>query len=618
MKYRSDIEGLRALAVIPVILFHAGVSWCGGGYIGVDIFFVISGFVIAKSLEADLEAGEFSLMRFYAKRIRRIFPALFATILLTWCAGLFIFLPDIFENFSKSIVASSTFISNFYFWKSSGYFSPSALSQPLLHTWSLSVEEQYYIFAPIFTYVVFTYFGKRWLSAYIPVIIVSFILSAAAISIAPTANFYLIPTRTWELLLGALLAHRMPAALPKKWMTELVGGFGFALILYAIFMFEEATPFPGPNALFPCIGAALLIYAGTHHSSYASKILSLPPATIIGKLSYSLYLMHWPVIVFAYLITLDKPSLAQVPVILLVTFALAYLSWRFVEQPFRVISVTRSGRKIVGGGVLAIIVFCILGGAGIATDGFAVRYPDYKHEKIAGNDQWRRGSCFLNDNPDIGKWSKDACVLTLESNPKALLWGDSFAAQYSPGIAGNNENIRYSVIQYTAAGCPPVLSYHSLARPKCKEFNQNALKIIRDNNIEMVILGAKWTDLQSRGLHQLSSTLEVLDEMGVKVYVLGQSPEFSIDVQILAYVKGDRTKQSLDSWKVFFDLGLNDELREIVGDERFINPMENLCDSAGVCAYRDKDVFLFEDYGHFSVEGSTRAVEKYFPLYQKD
>ncbi len=560
-----------------------------------------------------MQAGKYTIWRFYTKRVRRIFPALFATILLTWITAYILLLPNLFESFSQSLIGATTFVSNFYFWKDSGYFSASALSRPLLHTWSLAVEEQYYIFAPIFTYIIFKFFNKRWFTAFFPIIVISLTASILATQHAPTANFFLLPTRTWELLLGALLAHRPPPPIKNKTASEALGLIGIALIVYAIFTFTETTPFPGLNAIYPCLGAAILIHIGTQ-SPTISKFLSLKPMTGIGKISYSLYLIHWPVIVFAYFITLAPPTITQAAIIIAITFTLAIIFYRIIETPFRKLDATAHQKHILLGGLITIIAFSALGALGITSNGFAHRAPDYHHKIIEGNAHWNRGTCFLENNPDHQQWHGAQCNITNDGLPTALLWGDSFAAQYVPGIRKNKDNIPHSILQYTAAGCPPILSYTSIARPKCTDFNANALNIIRKHDIKTVILAGRWTDLESRGLEQLTSTLTALNEIGVKTYIIGQSPQFSIDVQVLAHIKGDKSQSSIDKWDVFFAPEINEKLSSFVKKQHFINPMTALCQGKS-CPYRDHTTFLFEDYGHFSVEGSDRAVKAYFPLY---
>lgn len=612
MKYRADIDGLRAFAVLSVILFHAGLTGLSGGFVGVDIFFVISGYVIAQSILGEIKENKFSILSFYAKRVRRIFPALIFTVLMAFIGSYFILLPDYFVNFSKSISATSVFISNLFFWKDSGYFSADALSKPLLHTWSLSVEEQYYIFSPIFTYLVYRYCPKYVFWTFLIVLLSSLGLSIYATDKAPTANFFLPVTRAWELLIGAMLAQTPPPRIQKKWIAEALGLVGLACLVYPVIVYNEATPFPGTAAILPCLGAALLIYSGTDHSTLISKALAIRPVNVVGKMSYSLYLVHWPVIVGFYYLTLSRPDVSQFFYIILLTFGLGYISWQFVEKPFRHISIETHLKKLLWGGVITIAFLFALGQIGVMNKGFPHRFSDFNQIKISGNEQWNKGTCFLDNNSDYKIWQQDKCNLTPHTNgKKVLLWGDSFAAQYAPGIVANQSDIQYNLLQYTMAGCPPILSYYSYARPNCMPFNKHAIDLIRDQKFDAVILSAKWTDLHSRGFDELNSTLSELDKLGVPVIVIGQSPEFSIDVQIIKYHQKDKDTRHPDAWHVFFDLKINQELEDIAGSDRFISPMASLCEGA-ICPFY-KDGFLFEDYGHFSVKGSTEATHAYFP-----
>lgn len=613
MKYRPDIDGLRAVAILPVLLFHAGVAGFSGGFVGVDVFFVISGYVIALSLLEDLETGKFSIWRFYAKRIRRIFPALFVTVAVTCLVAYLLFIPSFLLDFSKSLLAASVFLSNMYFWKASGYFAADAIFRPLLHTWSLSVEEQYYLFMPVATFIIYRYLGKRWLTILLPVILISFVLSVYATETAPTANFFVLPTRAWELLIGAALALGSLPAVRSRLLAEGIGILGLALIAYAVFAFDEAISFPGLNALYPCLGSALLIYVGKSPvQPFVTRLLSQRALVGIGLISFSLYLVHWPIVSFLRYQSLDNPTPMQVVSIIVASFALAYLSWRFIEQPFRKPNPAITQPRLLAGGGAAIALFAVAGAVGVAADGFPGRTRDFVEQKIAGHDQWNQGTCFLSDNPDYRKWNAAACTLTAADGPEVLLWGDSFAAHYVPGIVENAERFPVRILQYTAAGCPPIVSYYSYARPRCADFNANALNIIKERNIRTVILTARWTDLQSRGLDQLQSTLAELEPMGVKVYVIGQSPQFSTNVQVIAYSKGSRDPNAVDKWTIFFDPAINTELKEYAGGATFIDPMR-ICEGA-LCPYRENGEYLYEDAEHFSVKGSGKAVAAYFPL----
>lgn len=619
MKHRSDIEGLRALAVLPVILFHAGIGLFSGGYVGVDVFFVISGYVIAKSLEGDLRSGDYSLANFYYKRIRRIFPALFATVLATLLLGFVLLLPEFLAGLFKSVAAAAVFASNIFFWKDSGYFAATAVTRPLLHTWSLSVEEQYYIFAPVWTMLVYRYFGRRWVLCFLPVIIASLALSIYATTTAPTANFYLLPTRAWELLLGALLAHAAPQKAPARAVAELAGLAGLGMIVFAVFSYSDTTAFPGLSAVLPCLGAALIIHSGTSGATLAGRLLSLPFMGFTGKISYSLYLIHWPLFVFAYMIFLRHPTVLEAAGIIALTFALAFLSWKYVETPFRRPSDTLTRRRVLAGGSVTIILFLFIGLGGMLARGFPQRFPDFVKAEPANTpeqqDVWGNGSCFLEGVHDPALWSAAKCTITPEGRPKALLWGDSFAAHYTPGIKRLAAHIPYTILQYTGAGCPPVLSYVSHARPLCHSFNEYALQIIREQDIRVVVLAGKWTDMRSRGVSEIRSTVAALTGMGVQVYLIGQSPEYAVPIEMIAYRKGNPQAVGADSWYVSFPPGINDELKVSAPGATFIDPLQALCEG-NKCPYRVDGVPLYMDEGHYSFTGSEMAVQRYFPLYR--
>ena len=465
-KYRTDIDGLRAVSILAVMCFHFGLP-AFGGYVGVDVFFVISGYVITLSLLGDLVAGKFSILAFYERRVRRIFPALIFTFILCWLAAWLLFLPADFVDFSNSLLSSATFVSNIYFWKNSGYFDTSAQLRPLLHTWSLSVEEQFYVFMPIAVYLTHRFLRARWLLAFVPVLLASFALSAFATYTAPTANFFVLPTRAWELLLGALLvfAH-LPAARGR--IAEALALCGAALIAFAIVAYSDATPFPGVSALAPCVGAVLLIYAGTHAQTSVGRLLTLPPIVFIGKISYSLYLVHWSIIVFTRHATLREPTDLQIVLIAVASFALATFSWAVIERPFRWPKKRIPRARLLFGGAGAMALAALVGATGVLLHGIPGRLSGPVQQAQIDPDTWMTGVCFLLDDQDYRAWNADRCRRTSGYGENALLWGDSFAAHYVPGLIANADNLTANVFQYTAAGCPPVLSYYSYARPNCQ------------------------------------------------------------------------------------------------------------------------------------------------------
>ena len=336
VRHRADIDGLRAIAVVPVVLFHAGVSQVSGGFVGVDIFFVISGYLITSLILGEMREGRFSLLSFYERRIRRIFPALFAVLAVCIVLAGTLFLPRELRSFDESLLAATFFVSNIYFYGSNGYFAAPPDTLPLLHTWSLSIEEQFYIVFPLLLSLAIA-FGRR---IWVGLISVLFLLSLAAsiwvTPINPDAAFYLAPMRVWELMLGALLAARVLPRIESQAVREMLALAGVALIAYAVFRFSTSTPFPGSAALIPCLGAAFLIYAGEDEgTTSASKVLSLRPLVFVGLISYSLYLWHWPLLVFARYWSVTSLTGWQSATIVIASFILAALSWAYIEQPFR-------------------------------------------------------------------------------------------------------------------------------------------------------------------------------------------------------------------------------------------------------------------------------------------
>jgi peptidoglycan/LPS O-acetylase OafA/YrhL len=366
-------------------------------------------------------------------------------------------------DFSQSLVASVYFGSNMYFWKQSGYFDVSSTLRPLLHLWSLSVEEQFYILMPITMYVAYWLAARwgisrtsRWRWVFWPVFIASLALSVAITNSAPSANFFLLPTRAWELLLGALLVLTPLAALPNRSSAELCSAIGAALLIYSVFFLSDVTPFPGANALFPCLGAALLIYAGTSHSTICNRAISLKPIVFVGVISYSLYLFHWPLIVLSRYYLLRNPRGLEIALLCAASVALATASHAFVEAPFRQKKVGARRNVLFAQGAAAMVAILAVGFAGEAS-GFDWRFPDFKAQTVAGGEQWGEGTCFLEGGEKADQWSREKCTLTTDNHDSLLLWGDSFAAHYVPGLLANRSSIPYNIVQYTFAGCPPVL-----------------------------------------------------------------------------------------------------------------------------------------------------------------
>ena len=335
MSYRPEIDGLRAIALIPVVLFHANFEWFSGGYVGVDVFFVISGYLITSIILREKAAAEFTFSHFYERRARRILPALFFIMLVCIPFAWLLQLPHELINFAKSLIATTVFSSNILFWLELDYFSADIEFIPLIHTWSLAIEEQFYLLFPLLLSFIWA-FSKRNIFIILAIItIISFALSEWGWRYYPDANFYLLYSRVWELMVGALIAlYLSQNQATKGIISEVASILGLALILFAVFYLDKTYPFPSAFALLPIIGTALIILF-THPKTMVYRLLSLKVLTLIGLISYSAYLLHQPLFVFTRLYLIDEPAPWLMAILSLLTLVLAYLSWRFIETPFR-------------------------------------------------------------------------------------------------------------------------------------------------------------------------------------------------------------------------------------------------------------------------------------------
>ena len=331
MQYRREIDGLRAVAVLPVILFHAGFSVFSGGYVGVDVFFIISGYLITSILISELEEERFSIARFYERRARRILPALFVVMLACLPFAYMWMFPSQLKDFAQSLVAVVFFGSNFLFWHESGYFAADAEIKPLLHTWSLAVEEQYYIVFPIFLLLAWRFGRNKMFWSVVVIAAISLLLAEWGWRNKPSANFYLAPTRAWELFAGSICAFLTVGRTLKS--NNVLSGIGLAAIIFAIFTFDKNTPFPSVYALVPVVGTALIILFG-RQGTLVATLLSMRVFVGIGLISYSAYLWHQPLFAFARLGSLTEPSHILMAVLAVAALLLAWVTWRWVEQPF--------------------------------------------------------------------------------------------------------------------------------------------------------------------------------------------------------------------------------------------------------------------------------------------
>ncbi|WP_066665130.1 MULTISPECIES: acyltransferase family protein [unclassified Sphingomonas] len=334
MERRNDIDGLRAVAVLGVVLHHAGLAALPGGFVGVDVFFVISGFLISRIITDGVADGSFSLAHFYERRARRILPALIPVVALSLIAGYWLLLPDDYENLGQSAVATLVFANNVLLTLTSGYWDLAATFKPLLHTWSLGVEEQFYIAYPLLALLVLRRRPRLFAPMLAGAITISLLLSVGLSARQPDASFYLIHTRAWELLLGALTAWRLPRTPRPERVARMLALAGLAMIIGAMVLIDERAPYPGWRALLPCVGTALILRYGTA-SGLAQRVLGWGPLVLIGLASYSIYLWHQPLFAFARALSVTPPGAGVMAALTLATLVIGTASWRWIEQPFR-------------------------------------------------------------------------------------------------------------------------------------------------------------------------------------------------------------------------------------------------------------------------------------------
>jgi peptidoglycan/LPS O-acetylase OafA/YrhL len=574
LKHRTDIDGLRAVAVLPVVAYHAGMSQAPGGFVGVDIFFVISGYlitgIVAEELSRTAATGtpRLSLAGFYERRVRRIFPALFAVLAVTALAVSLLLTPAEVVDYGWTMLAALFSGSNVLFWLDTNYFEQAAHQKPLLHTWSLAVEEQFYLIMPLALLLLWRWkrpappAGEaaaplvtpgRVKAALLVVTLVSFLWSWWGSLNQPTASFYLLHTRAWELALGALLALGVLPPLRIGGVRNLVALAGLAAIAAAILLFNAETPFPGVAALAPCLGAAALLHAGASGPTLVGRLLSLRPMQFFGLISYSLYLWHWPVIVLqraSFFLGEGLDPKIEKALMILVSIALAWVSFVVVEQPFRGRTwLSREGRWldrrqmfIAGaGGVLALSV---LAGLLIACQGFPGRMSP----------QASRTAGFLTESPlrtmkdptcmaGIGlrdRVNAARCLTPAEGAPNVLLLGDSHAAHLWSGLSAALPGV--NLMQATAGGCRPtwpVRTRDAICKALLDDIYGSWLAAGRP---DLVILAARW---EPADLAELPSTAAAYRKLGVPLVILGPVPRYDQQLPRLLIAADQRADPAL-------------------------------------------------------------------------
>jgi peptidoglycan/LPS O-acetylase OafA/YrhL len=622
--YRADVDGMRAVAVLAVVGYHYWGQYIPGGFIGVDIFFVISGYLLSAIIVSDVQGRRFTFSGFYERRIRRIFPALFFFLGVATAGACLLLFPRDLLSYGRSMIAASLSSSNFYFWATTGYFDGAAGEKPLLHTWSLAVEEQFYIFFPIFIVLVHRYVPRYLRAVVTALTVASLAWSIVDVRIDQSAAFYLPFTRAWELLFGAMLTLRVIPVPHSKMLRESLAASGCLGIAASILLLSASGPFPGEYSLLPCASAGAIIAAGQDEATLTGRMLSWKPVAFIGLISYSLYLWHWPLLVFfTRLAPLPMKIRGEHTILAILSVVIAAISWRFVETPFRT-GPRRPGKRTIyvfGAGCVAAFTLCALllsvarglPGRFPAEADSVASYLNYKESFPSEFEKLFRPGCFLETRERIADYDERSCLGPVEGKRQVLLFGDSHAADLQYGLESSIPNVHF--LQATSAACRPTLGGGRF--PECRRFVAKVLnEYISNRSISLVALNADWG---SEDLPELTKTIEFIHRKGIGVVVFGPRPQYEVSLPRLlakSVVNGNagfpsryRTdKQPLDA--------AMSRLAKETWRVPYISLMTILCPTSVCTEYAAPGVPLQFDNGHFTFEGSVyvgREVNARFP-----
>ena len=633
-KYRPDIDGLRAVAVLFVICFHAFPGFMKGGFIGVDIFFVISGYLISTIIINSLDAGSFSFSEFYQRRIRRIFPALILLLLGVFIAGWFVQFPDDYALLGKNIAGGAGFVSNLLYMTEDSYFGATAIMQPLLHLWSLGVEEQFYLIWPV---ILWFAYRRKW-----NLVIVTTSIAAASFAYGIyeiyhdyQAAFYSPLARFWELMCGALLAVNRSEILPTlrkktdgylrrvfrrdnpdgKTLRSAQSILGAVIIIALAFALKGEKDFPGWWAVLPVLSAVLIISAGPD-AWFNRTILSRRTMVWFGLISYPLYLWHWSLLSFARITSTGKTPTELRWAAILLSVLLAWLTYRFVEKHLRF------GQHGKEKAIALFLIIAAIGGAGYYTHhngGWPQRYPkiiaDIIHRPRDYKNDYRHETCFLNLVKQDYTAFKNCEVLPGKSNQTVLLWGDSHAAHLYPGYKlFYGDTVRF--LQRNGSGCPPLLDMDFNDYPNCRAMNDDVMSLVQKEKPQKVILAAIWGNYDWR---KLTDTIARLRAQGVKdIDIIGPVPAWqeTLPMQLYAVYKdtGDIPLR--------MNIGLNtgfmqlDDQMVVFAKEKHVNyisPRRILCNADG-CLTRlgdNNESLIAWAYCHLTQKGSEYLVSRF-------
>ena len=633
MLHRKEIDGLRSIAILPVLFYHAGFSWMPGGFFGVDVFFVISGFLITAILVNELNStGRISIIGFYERRARRILPALFLVILVSLMVGWFVMFTDQFKTFLSSVVSILYFGSNYFFLGETGYFDADIDLNPMVHTWSLAIEEQFYVFFPLLLWALWRFVGKRFLVLVLSILAVGSLAAAALFTGDPSNTFYLLQFRAWELLAGSLVAIVLSKRDFKPESNQWLSALGLVAIIASMFALDNSTPHPGLVTLIPILGSVLVIaYAGP--TTLTHRILSTPVLVGIGLISYSAYLWHQPIFSFFRIVNLHNPQPLDFLPLIALSLALAYLSWRFVENPFR--SRGRFSRNwiVVGTAALSVVVLAItfVAGRSVVNESRTSLLTGIRFVDVTDRIEVNRG---LDNSCNKFVAADPAC--STGANVEVLLWGDSYAMHLAQGLVASATKLAFT--QQTFSACAPVLglahqnpSYGLEQGKECIAQNDSVFAWLKtQKQIRTVILASPWDDALNpkgsmldrydevyqtgrSGIGLLQVTISEIQALGKKVVVVAPAPKNTEDTGLClarAYVSANDLAECNFSKSMNLLAQSIDYLKQGSQSSGLFSLEQLVCPN-DICKVSAGDTFIYRDKGHFSKEGSEYLGKRF-------
>lgn len=628
IRYRPDIDGLRAIAVLMVVVFHTFPKVLPGGFVGVDVFFVISGYLISGHISKALQEGQFSFLEFYAKRCRRILPALLFVLGCVWVLGRNVLLPNEFSLLGKHIFSGAGFFSNVTLYREVGYFDVSANLKPLLHLWSLAIEEQFYIIWPFFLFACISK-RKNFSMLLFPVLLLSFSLNVFEVFRDKSAAFYLLPFRFWELLIGAGLAElESKRYFSKIGFSNLKSFLAVALLAFGGFYLRSDFPFPGVWALVPTIAAFLFISAGP--IPWLNKeIFSRQPFVNIGRISYPLYLWHWPLLSFLRITSDTSPSQSSRALILLLSFLLAEITHYAVEKPAQ-----RFPKKLKKVALVSFCVLALVGALGLATWRGNLQSQSQLSNSVlstyglngrAEELYWEAG-CFAVANDRVEKFTRNHCdSLSFPGRPTLYLLGDSHSAYLSQGLRPFLKQEKINLEQYSAGWCTPLNTF--ARQPRCAEINKYILNRIKQNKPEIVLFFANYQQYPEKNETEIkdyesfiSAATQEIEMLGVAhLIVLGQIPtwSFGLPTELSRRFVLNRKPIPKRTYEGINPASLQEDKKlkglHFSGNTLFISLRDHLCTEEGcltsVGSNYATDLLVF-DYGHLTPQGAKYVTEE--------